>query len=177
MNNLQLQTLANRCPILKEIFLGVFPSDHIPDIGSMKKRRAYALIVNLEKSGHPGSHWVALYLPKRFTGTAEYWDSYGQPPTIPRFLRLLNRYKRYVYNRIMLQSPFSTVCGQYCLFYLCRRARRCSIESILGTFHNLSRHTNDIVVNKYVKRYFRTNLRLFDIHFIGRQIAVRLQCI
>ena len=35
MNNLQLQTLANRCPILKEIFIGVFPSDCIPDIESM----------------------------------------------------------------------------------------------------------------------------------------------
>ena len=175
MNNLQLHNLANRCPALKEIFVGLFPSDRLPDLPFMKQKRAYALIANLDKEGLPSSHWVALYLPKQRSGTAEYFDSYGQPLTLPSFLTLLRKYNRYVYNHITLQSPISSVCGQYCLFYLWRRARRHTISSIFVTFRNLSVYTNDIVVNKYVRQYFRTNLKLFDVNFIGRQIAISLQ--
>lgn len=171
---MQLNGLAKRCPVLKDIFVGVFPSDRIPDICSVKKRRAYAFIVNLDRSGLQGSHWIALYLPKHRNGIAEYFDSYGRPPTKSNFLRLLKKYRGYIYNNIMLQSPFSTVCGQYCLFYLCRRARMESSTTILRTFHNHDLVTNDIVVNRYVKRYFRTSLKLYDIPFIGRQIAVSL---
>ena len=99
MNNLQLHNLANRCPALKEIFVGVFPSDRLPDLPFMKQKRAYALIANLDKEGLPSSHWVALYLPKQRSGTAEYFDSYGQPPTLPSFLTLLRKYNRYVLGR------------------------------------------------------------------------------
>ena len=155
--------------------MGVFPSDRIPDLSVITCKRAYALIVNLDKSGWPGSHWVALYLPKRHNAIAEYFDSYGQPPTEPNFLTLLCKYKGYVYNNIALQSPYSSVCGQYCLFYLCHRARKHSFELIRGMFHNLNMHANEVGENKYVKRYFRTNLKLFDIAFIGQQIAVSLQ--
>lgn len=174
MNNLQLRNLANRCRALKDIFVGVFPSDRIPNLSFTKRKRSYALIVNLDKNRQSGSHWIALYLPKRRNGIAEYFDSYGLPPRLPSFLALLRKYRGYVYNNITLQSPFSTVCGQYCLFYLCRRARGHNIRSILSTFHNLSLHVNDVVVNRYVKRYFRTNLKLFDVPFIGKQIAVSL---
>ena len=176
MNSLQLYTLAQRCPHLKEVFIGVFPSDCIPNFRLLKtRRRAFALIVNLDKNGDPGSHWIALYLPKRCDGVAEYFDSYGHPPTLPSLLATLGNYKSYIYNDVTLQSPFSTVCGQYCLFYLCHRARRVNPSNILKKFHNLNVATNDILVNKYIKRYFRTNLRLCDISFIGRQIAASLQ--
>lgn len=174
MNNLQLHTLACRCPFLKEVFIGVFPSDRIPDFRQLKNRRAYALIVNLDESQHAGSHWIAIYLPKHRNEWAEYFDSYGRPPTIPSFLKLLKKYKGYVFNNDILQSPYSTVCGQYCLFYLCHRAKKERIPSILRYFRNQSKYTNDILVNRYVRRYFRTNLKLCDIPFIGRQIAVSL---
>lgn len=175
MNNLQLQALANRCAVLKDIFVGVYPSDCIPDFRGLKKRRAYALIVNLEKSNHPGTHWIALYLPSRYSGTAEYFDSYGRKPSLPSFCKLLNKYRNCIYNNVMLQSPFSSVCGQYCLFYLCHRARKESVSTIFRIFRNQSKHVNDVIVNRYVKKYFRTNLKLYDIQFIGQQIAVSLR--
>ena len=39
MNSLQLYTLAQRCPHLKEVFIGVFPSDCIPNFRLLKTRR------------------------------------------------------------------------------------------------------------------------------------------
>lgn len=48
-------------------FKGVFPSDRIPSL-----KRDQCCIVNLDPSGMPGSHWVAL------TSTLLY-DSFGRP--------------------------------------------------------------------------------------------------
>ena len=47
-------------------FLGVFPSDQIPRI-----KKGECAIVNVDKSGDPGSHWVAL-TPNHV------YDSYGR---------------------------------------------------------------------------------------------------
>lgn len=51
-------------------FLGVFPSDQIPDLGEGQ----YALI-NLDKSDQPGSHWTAISMQN---GHKVFYDSFGR---------------------------------------------------------------------------------------------------
>ena len=172
MNNRELQRVAKRCPELSDIFLGVFPSDALTiDIFPNERWDAYALIVNLDPIGSPGSHWIALYLPGYLNGTAEYFDSYGQQPILPNFLSLLKTYKRYIYSNITLQSPLSTVCGQYCLFYLCLRAKGIRYDQILRYFQEHDTHYNDVLVNEYVRQIFKIHLKIYDFPFIGKQIA------
>ena len=48
----------------EHMFRGVFPRDKLPDIN----RRPCGVIVNLDKSGEPGSHWIAIYFGKDFQG-------------------------------------------------------------------------------------------------------------
>lgn len=58
-------------------FTGVFPADQIPKLSA---RKPYA-IINLDKSGQPGSHWIALAYSKRRISGARImvYDSFGRP--------------------------------------------------------------------------------------------------
>lgn len=59
--------------LLGHKFMGVFPSDKIPNLNQIKP---YA-IVNLDKSGLPGTHWVALAYNDN-DGSVMVYDSYGR---------------------------------------------------------------------------------------------------
>ena len=56
-------------------FLGVFAIDKVPPV--VKKARNVKLIVNLDPSNKPGSHWVAIW---RKGTTGYYFDSFGRVP-------------------------------------------------------------------------------------------------
>lgn len=67
MNTLEIwNTLASN-KYTKNYFKGVYPLDCIPKI---IKDKPALLVVNLDKSNQPGSHWVAIYLPTK--GNPEY---------------------------------------------------------------------------------------------------------
>ena len=73
MNNFELEDAAKRLKI--PYFRGVFLLDTLPK----KPNKKECGIVNLDKSGGPGTHWVAWYKNGK---TKIYFDSYGvQPPT------------------------------------------------------------------------------------------------
>ena len=40
------------------------------------------------------------------------------------------------HNKIQLQSAFSTVCGQYCIYFLYHRCRKRSMSTIVNSFVN-----------------------------------------
>ncbi|MCG8432192.1 MAG: hypothetical protein MJA29_13605, partial [Candidatus Omnitrophica bacterium] len=54
---------------LKKMFLGVFPSDELPEV----TERPCCFIANTDASDAPGEHWIAMYFDKYI----EYFDSYG----------------------------------------------------------------------------------------------------
>jgi hypothetical protein len=56
-------------------FKGVFASDAIPRLSSL----APYCILNLDKSGEQGSHWVAL---AKCEGGAMFYDSFGRDDTV-----------------------------------------------------------------------------------------------
>lgn len=55
-------------------FKGVFASDRIPKLSSLKPY----CILNLDRTGEPGSHWVAL---AKCDGGAMFYDSFGRDNT------------------------------------------------------------------------------------------------
>ena len=89
------------------------------------------------------------------------------------FLDFMNRNAvEWEHNKIQLQSAFSTVCGQYCIYFLYHRCRKRSMSSIVNSFVNDKLH-NDQLVYDFVRRKYRQvhpSLKQ-DIDFVVKQIS------
>lgn len=162
MNTDDLMTLVKSCPVLRRNFLGIFPSDMLPTQIPLPS----SLIANLDTSKESGSHWVCFYFPQH--GLPEYMDSYGMKP-LPAFEKFM-RYD-YRYQSHLLQSPFSVVCGQYCLYYLLRRHQETSMDDVLSDFKDGDSTYNDYLVARYVDCHFNVRLPRFDFRWQREQIS------
>ncbi len=129
MDTCQLMDAVSQDFIMKDIFIGVFPRDLVPS-----HRGAASLIANTDKSDESGTHWVAMYKDKT---SCDYFDSYGNVPFENKFLR-----ENFSCNKNVLQSPYSDVCGHYCLYFLYYRCRGYSLNEIV---QNLKINGDDIV--------------------------------
>lgn len=157
MNTLQLNKALRSDPWVNLTFLGVFASDKLP---SLQKNTCF--VANTEPSSLPGAHWVCFYIDDK----CHFFDSYGRDPKI-YFTTHLNDY---TYNKQQVQSFFSACCGQYCIFYLCLKARGLSDADILLNFcSNLQE--NDEFVTDWVNKNFDLDLPVVDLDFIVCQVA------
>jgi len=101
-------------------FLGVFPSDHLPQSVS----QSGTVIINADPQTEKVSHWLAvLFRPK--SASSYYFDSYGFVPLVPDIQAFIRRNSTVSnYNKKQLQGLTSNVCGKYCgLFALYTRTR------------------------------------------------------
>ena len=118
MDTRQLDRAAKSDGLLRQYFGGVFAVDRLPT-----RAEHLAYIVNLDNADKPGSHWVAVFFSSD-RQNVDYFDSYGSPPNNVHLIRFLKRNSVFKhYNEHALQSPCSTVCGQFTLFFLWHRIR------------------------------------------------------
>lgn len=151
MNSKQLDHILRQDPFVGPLFCGVYPIDRLPPVHDG------AYVINTAPALHPGLHWLALIVKGQ---SIEYFDSYGGKPS-PK-LRQWARNKSWVCNPTPLQSPFTSVCGQYCVYYLLHRARGFDLVSILMDF-GVDVDENDKLVYDFVaKRYDLDHLTLVD---------------
>ena len=97
-------------------FVGVFASDRLPTLAN--RHGTVKLIVNLDDSSLPGSHWVAIY---RRGGKAYYFDTFGHEP--PKIIRnwIANNSTSWTSFARAIQSPQDKEsCGYLCLEFLQR---------------------------------------------------------
>ena len=95
-------------------FIGVFPLDLLPQ--GVNKQKTIKMIINLQPSNLPGSHWVAVY---RRDGRAYYFDSYGTIPPNEIQHWLCDNARVWDYNRNVIQSEADEVsCGYICAYFL-----------------------------------------------------------
>ena len=165
MNTAEIKKLATRHPEARKKFNGIYPVDLLP---SVKKEGVY--IVNLDDSTGDGSHWVALEIEKRKN---TYFDSYGLPPKDKRLKKFLG--KNYRKNLKRLQHPMTTTCGQWCLYFLLRRAQNWTVREIVKPFKkNLEKPTliNDHVLNYMVEKKFKLKkyVKVIDKEFLKDQL-------
>jgi hypothetical protein len=118
MNTAQITHALEQDPVTSKKFCGVLPSDKLPQTID---RYPCGFVANTDPSSEPGTHWVAFHFPWEEKG--EFLDSYGHARQYYRksfgdFLKS----RAWDFNRHKLQSAWSDVCGQYCLFYLSHRA-------------------------------------------------------
>jgi hypothetical protein len=110
-----------------------------------------AIIVNTDEQDKPGTHWVAMYIPKR--GCIEFFDSYGIPPLVEGHMKFLNK-KGVIYNKLELQSFTSNVCGQFCLCFLGSRTNGHSMRDFQNLFSK-NKKSNDLIVRSHVNKIFK----------------------
>jgi len=109
------------------LYLGVFSADNIPIDHLANQKKTVYFILNSDPSSSPGTHWLACVKPPG--SILEFFDSYGNPPSFyhlsfPSNLSILH-------NQDPLQSVYSSVCGQYCIYFLYFRIfHKISIQKI-----------------------------------------------
>ena len=123
MNDIRLNSILNRFKPLTNIFIGVFGKNEL-------KAASYhfCLISNESDFGTKGTHWVALYFDG--VGTCDYFDSYGQPPK-KEIQEFMNKHAKNI-QVSMTQFPSidSDVRGQYCIYFLTKRALQHKMHEI-----------------------------------------------
>lgn len=132
-------------------FTGVFAANELP---RKIEKFPCGIIANTDPNFKPGQHWIAFYLTTPNSG--EFFDSYGNPPSFysrnfETFLQ--HTVSEWTFNSHVLQSTFTNVCGEYCIFYLMHRSRGVSMNNIVKVFSN-NRQLNDESVYKFVARFF-----------------------
>ena len=178
MNSLQIHNILSHDEnAQKSNFLGCFPIDKIPNSAS---RYPCSLVINTKPHTHPGEHWVAVI--KNEDNYGIYFDSYGFPPThLPEISKLLNQCIDWTYNTTSLQSQFTTVCGQYVIFFITHYARGFSLEHIIYLLNELGdSYSNDAFIFNYIKNTYsnylcNAKLKAVDTAFIFNQISNSLQ--
>ena len=151
MDTFQIARALEQDATTSKKFCGVFPSDKLPQV---MDRYPCGFVANTDPSSQSGTHWIAFYFASEHK--AEFFDSYGQPPDHYRdsFVDFLDKHSyEWDFNKRKLQSIWSDVCGQYCIFYLSHRARGHSMNQIVQMF-TANTMLNDAKVFKFVKNHF-----------------------
>ena len=89
--------------------MGCFPKDQIKLIENNK-----SMIINLQDSNQPGSHWISL---KRVKNIIFIFDSFGIS-YIP--MTIFNVYKNFkiITNIYRIQDISSNLCGLFCVLFI-----------------------------------------------------------
>ena len=147
LSNLDLITFLNCSPH----FLGCYSDD---EISKLVLKPTCFLIVNLDISKKPGSHWLALGI---FPNHIEVFDSLGFDffswPSLPKgLLSFLHKisFKKKIKVIPRLQSKTSTMCGLFCVFYIMLRSKF-SLSRIIKYFSLSSLASNDYKLLKFFR--------------------------
>ena len=115
MNIFQLAQVLTKDPSTKGSFAGFYACDQLSSIEVNRYPKSF--VVNTDPMEPPGTYWIATYFNEQMKGAL--FDSYGKHPIHynKHFLNFTNRNAvEWEHNKIQLQSAFSTVCGQYCIY-------------------------------------------------------------
>jgi hypothetical protein len=153
MNTFQINH-ALRNKLGSDIFRGTFALNQAPL--SYTLNPPFGMIINTEPVTEEGDHWIALY-HEQIESPFEIFDSRGFSEDhryIHHILKSL-RIDQYTMNRFPLQSVCSSVCGEYCLFFLyCRAALGMSYAHFLTFFSEKNLFANDHFIYNIVHKHF-----------------------
>ncbi len=144
----------------KPHFVGVYPLDEVCQWSRLLPRKGETfgcIIVNMDPSHLPGTHWFALYInyQKRMV---QIFDTYGRLPPL-RLQRWLNKLcYRWTYNKRLVQGPLTMLCGGYCIFFLNVRCAMTTtdvpLKYIINEFFTDAFMQNDDMIKRYMLKKF-----------------------
>lgn len=159
----------------KNTFVNVYAADRLPKNNLNFDANNFFLISNDSPSTSSGRHWLAFYLTRKNNkNIIEFFDSYGLSPyTNKYFTRFLKHFgDKIIYNKKMLQSPFSTKCGKYCICFLHHR----SIDKTMTSFLNL--FSDDYTENdKKIEKMYKKITKRSSHNQTGGSCKINRKCI
>ena len=128
MNSLEISSILHKNKYSKQCFKGVFSSNNIRT--TFDNDYPYGLVVNTDKAGEPGTHWVAIFVQN--ANTAEYFDSYGENPNrdIENFLKTFKYVNK---NKSKIQSAFDISCGPHVIYYIIEKCKGKTLNEIINS--------------------------------------------
>lgn len=138
----KIQEILNCC----KSFIGCFSRDQLENL-SLSYFPCY-LIVNTDKDGMPGAHWICFRISKR---KVEMFDSLGLiyenklPLEILAFIQRFSISRDIKFNK-RLQPDSSVLCGFYCIFFSFMR-QFCSLSRIQKYFDDDLNKNDDTLTN------------------------------
>ena len=80
-----------------------------------------------------------------------------------------------MYNSKQVQHPLSTMCGQWCLYFILRACQGWDMRKMLKPFYSNKPLINDHVLNIVVKKHFIINEKVIDRKFLKVQLVRKLR--
>ena len=144
MYDFEIQYVLDRSPYTCHWNTIVCALDELP---ARKPKHVQAYVINTDPAHEPGEHWVALLWDKDIN----YFDSYGLPPLKPikRFLQGTSWNE----NVWMLQQPFSSVCGLYCIFMLHHLSMMSMKDIITYSFNENDTQNDEFILQWFLQTY------------------------
>jgi len=160
MNSSEISAYLRAKFIKSRCEYGVLPADFVKTV-SFSVNNDIFYIFNNQPSHLGGEHWLAICKKNE---RLEFFDSYGMGMNFyGKYFSILE--KKYVFyqNKKRLQSLYSNVCGQFCIFYLFMRYDGYSLNDIEKMFSS-DTVKNDKIVNNYILKMKKCNVN--NINFI-----------
>lgn len=150
MNTLQIHECLRKDPYIKKYSPKVYALDQFMKKVKRNNKRGI-FIVNDEIQTKPGNHWILII---QQADKVIFFDSFARPAESYRIKdKLYEMNRTLVMNRIQLQNPFSTVCGQYCIYFAYQISRGKKLNDILKNFSK-DLLFNDGIVYNFVNHVF-----------------------
>jgi|JI10StandDraft_1071094.scaffolds.fasta_scaffold89124_4 hypothetical protein len=140
-SNLDLEQLAKQFGIKH---FAVYSVDELPK----KLAKQKSMIVNLDNSDGPGTHWVAVYngLNQEF---ALYCDPFGLSPD-PRVLKYLKTQEKPVAATTkQLQAEKASSCGYWCIYLLKQLNDGVDPIEMLAPFDSVDQSKNEKLLREH----------------------------
>ena len=163
MDTTTIQNAMEKNCVIAPFFNGVFPSDKIPCKEKIKSISCF--IFNLDPAHLSGSHWIAIILRKGQKNI--YFDSYGLPPKDKEMKRFMD--DNFIYNNKQVQHPFTTTCGQWCMFTILMICLGESVKNIVSWFSKDNYLENDRAINCLIKNIFCVRTSVLNKDFLHEQ--------
>ena len=138
-------------------YAGSYPIDLLtfkPDSGK-------SYIINLDRSGRRGSHWIALHFVKE-SRKVYLFDSLNLPMELyyPQLIPFIRRYcngnSLLCRNDIRLQRYESNLCGYYTVLFILYMTRGASMSDFLLIFKGSTPELNDVILCAFIKTFHDT---------------------
>ena len=147
MRGYELCALLKKDWRVRQVFRGVYSSDRLP---ILQRGTCHALIVNLDVSYNPGTHWCGIFISAH--GDVVYFDSFGMDPYVPSIKYFISQYARTTqFNTVPIQSFLAKTCGLYAVFFIERMCRGDNLNRIVSKFKPYSPKWNDNRIKQLYK--------------------------
>lgn len=138
----------------RKLYNGIFPVDLLPRFRPSKT--PCFIIVNLDPSHKPGSHWILIFFPHKTSenrGQTFLFDSLGANAEGQNLLSSFFK-TTYRFNRLQLQHQASKSCGYFVLAIGLLLSRGVAPENLSSYFARTQIENNDAALKKMVEREF-----------------------